>query len=107
MDIHVGEDYLTKARHLVMENTHSAADALFDQVLSNTIFSFRTNQRIFQGMIQFSDNDRWRQVFDQVLQRSRFDLPPPPTTFFRSSTSSTTWLREPSPNQPISTRSGS
>ena len=28
-------------------------------------------------MIQFSDNDRWRQVFDQVLQRSRFDLPPP------------------------------
>ena len=28
-------------------------------------------------MIQFSGNDRWRQVFDQVLQRSRFDLPPP------------------------------
>ena len=76
MDIHVGEEYLTKARHLVMENDHSEADALFDQVLSNTIFSFRTNQRIFRGMIQFSDNDRWRQVFDQVLQRSRFDLPP-------------------------------
>ena len=76
MDIHVGEDYLTKARHLVMGNDHSEADALFDQVLSNTIFSFRTNQRIFRGMIQFSDNDRWRQVFDQVLQRSRFDLPP-------------------------------
>ena len=77
MDIHVGENYLTKARHLVMKNDHSEADALFDQVLSNTIFSFRTNQRIFRGMIQFSDNDRWRQVFDQVLQRSRFDLPPP------------------------------
>jgi len=77
MDIHVGEEYLTKARHLVMENDHSEADALFDQVLSNTIFSFRTNQRIFRGMIRFSDNDRWRQVFDQVLQRSRFDLPPP------------------------------
>ena len=77
MDIHVGEEYLTKARHLVMGNDHSEADALFDQVLSNTIFSFRTNQRIFRGMIQFSDNDRWRQVFDQVLQRSRFDLPPP------------------------------
>jgi len=77
MDIHVGEEYLTKARHLVMENDHSEADALFDQVLSNTVFSFRTNQRIFRGMIRFSDNDRWRQVFDQVLQRSRFDLPPP------------------------------
>ncbi len=77
MDIHVGEKYLTKARHLVMENDHSEADALFDRVLSNTLFSFRTNQRIFRGMIRFSDNDRWRQVFDQVLQRSRFDLPPP------------------------------
>ena len=76
MDIHVGEEYLTKARHLVMKNDHSEADALFDQVLSNTLFSFRTNQRIFRGMIQFTDNDRWRQVFDQVLQRSRFDLPP-------------------------------
>ncbi len=76
MDIHVGEEYLTKARHLVMENDHSEADALFDHVLSSTIFSFRTNQRIFRGMIKFSDNDRWRQVFDQVLQRSRFDLPP-------------------------------
>ena len=76
MDIHVGEEYLTKARHLVMEKDHSEADALFDQVLSNTLFSFRTNQRIFRGMIQFSDNDRWRQVFDQVLLRSRFDLPP-------------------------------
>lgn len=76
MDIHVGEDYLTKARHLVTGNDHSEADALFDQVLSNTIFSFRTNQRIFRGMIQFGDNDRWRQVFDRVLEKSRFDLPP-------------------------------
>ena len=84
MDLHVGEDYLTKARHLVMENDHSEADALFDQVLSNTIFSFRTNQRIFRGMIQFSDNDRWRQVFDQVLQRSRFDLPLPVVSVYHA-----------------------
>ena len=75
MDIHVGEDYLTKARQVVMQNDHSEADALFDRVLSNTIFSFQTNRQIFRGMIRFSDNDRWRQVFDQVLQRSRFDLP--------------------------------
>ncbi len=84
MDIHVGEDYLTKATHLVMENDHSEADALFDQVVSNTIFSFRTNQRIFRGMIQFSDNDRWRQVFDQVLQRSRFDLPDPVVSVYHA-----------------------
>ncbi len=75
MDVHVGEEYLTKARHLVMENNHSEADALFDEVLSSTIFSFQTNRRIFRGMISFSDHDRWRQVFDRVLHNSRFDLP--------------------------------
>ena len=75
MDMHVGEEYLTKARHLVMENDHSEADALFDNVLSSTIFSFQTNRKIFRGMIRFSDHDRWKQVFDQVLKKSRFDLP--------------------------------
>jgi hypothetical protein len=75
MDMHVGEEYLGKARRLVMDNDHSDADALFDRVLSGTIFSFRTNRRIFRGMIRFQGDDRWRQVFDRVLQSSRFDLP--------------------------------
>ncbi len=75
MDMHVGEEYLTKARHLVMENDYSEADELFDRVLSGTIFSFHTNRRIFRGMIRFSDHDRWKQVFERVLQKSRFDLP--------------------------------
>lgn len=86
----VGYGYLahlaadTVAHNLVMQNDHSAADALFDQVLSNTIFGFRTNQRIFRGMIQFSDSDRWRRVFDQVLQRSQFDLPPPVVSVYHA-----------------------
>ena len=74
MDMHVGVDYLAKARHLVMENDHTEADQLFDRVLSNTLFSFQTNRKIFTGMIRFSDHDRWQQVFDRVLQNSRFDL---------------------------------
>jgi len=75
MDLHVGEEYLGKARRLVMNYDHAAADELFDMVLSRTIFSFRTNRRIFRGMIQAQDNDRWKQVFDKVLRSSRYDLP--------------------------------
>jgi len=75
MDLHVGEEYLAKARRLVVGYDHSEADALFDAVLSRTLFSFRTNRRIFRGMIRFQDSERWRQVFDRVLQNSRFDLP--------------------------------
>jgi hypothetical protein len=75
MDVHVGEPFLGKARRLVMEHDHSEADELFDAVLSRTLFSFKTNRRIFRGMIRFQGNDRWMKVFDRVLQRSRFDLP--------------------------------
>jgi hypothetical protein len=77
MDVHVGEGCIGKARRLVMDNDHSEADALFDQVLSATLFSFQTNRRIFRGMIRFQGDERWMQVFERVLENSRFDLPDP------------------------------
>ncbi len=77
MDIHLGERYTTLARHVVMNHDHSAADALFDRVLSATLFSFQTNRRIFRGMIRFQDNERWQTLFGAVLQNSRWALPEP------------------------------
>jgi len=77
MDMHVGEEFLSAARRLVVDNDHSEADGLFDDVLSRTIFSFHTNRRIFRGMIRFQGHDRWQQIFEQVLANSRFDLPDP------------------------------
>ena len=74
MDTHLDEYYRRLARHVVTEHDHSAADALFDRVLSATLFSFRTNRRIFRGMIRFQDNDRWQSVFGTMLARSRWDL---------------------------------
>ncbi|HVH12629.1 MAG TPA: zinc dependent phospholipase C family protein, partial [Longimicrobium sp.] len=67
MDTHLDEYYRRLARHVVTEHDHSAADALFDRVLSATLFSFRTNRRIFRGMIRFQDNDRWQSVFGTML----------------------------------------
>jgi len=75
MDVHVGEEYLGKAKTIVLEHDHSAVDTLFDEVLSRTLFGFQTNRRIFRGLIRFQGNDRWKRVFDRVLARSRFDLP--------------------------------
>jgi len=77
MDLHLGNDFLKQARTLVVENDHSDADALFDEVLSRTMFSFTTNRRIFRGMIRFTGHDRWHRIFEQVLAKSRFDLPDP------------------------------
>ena len=74
MDRHVGEEYMALARHAVTEHDHSQADALFDEVLSGTLFSFRTNRRIFRGLIRFQDNDRWQSIFGTLLTLSRWDL---------------------------------
>ncbi len=77
MDVHLGRDYLEKARRLVLGHDHEDADALFDSVLESTLFSFRTNRRIFRGMIQVQGDARWQTVFDQVLRRSRFEIDEP------------------------------
>lgn len=77
MDMHVGEEFLALARHIVVDHDHGEADELFDDVLSRTLFSFDTNRRIFQGMIRFAGHERWQRVFQQVLANSRFDLPSP------------------------------
>lgn len=74
MDIEVGNGYMARARRLVLDFDHTEEDALFDSVLSSTIFSFRTNRRIFEGMIRFQGNDRWLQVFGKMLESSRFDI---------------------------------
>jgi hypothetical protein len=74
LDAQLGESFGNLARQVVMDYDHSEADHLFDSVLSGTIFSFETNRRIFRGMIRMQDNDRWKTVFDRVLQNSRWDL---------------------------------
>lgn len=74
MDLQLGERHMALAREVVMDHDHSAADALFDRVLSGTLFSFRTNRRIFRGMIRFQDNDRWQSIFGRVLENSRWML---------------------------------
>ena len=77
MDLHVGDDFLEQARALVVENDHSDADELLDDVLSRTIFSFKANRRIFRGMIRLTGDERWQRIFEQVVANSRFDLSDP------------------------------
>ncbi len=74
MDVQLGERYTTLARRAVMDHDHSEADALFDRVLSATLFSFRTNRRIFRGMIRFQDNDRWHSIMGTLIENSRWTL---------------------------------
>lgn len=83
MDAAVGAEYTRLARSLVTEFDHSRVDALLDSVLATTLFTFRTNRRIFRGMIRLADYQPWQSLFDTVIEASRWDLEEAETAFYR------------------------
>jgi hypothetical protein len=82
MDVAVGNRYTRLARSLVMEFDHSRVDELLDSVLASTLFTFRTNRRIFRGMIRLADYQPWQALFDTVIDNSRWDLEESETQFY-------------------------
>jgi hypothetical protein len=76
MDVELGDRLTTRARAIVLRHNHQEADRLFDDVLSRTLFSFKTNRRLFRGMVAFQDDPRWHRVFAEVRRRTRHDLAP-------------------------------
>jgi hypothetical protein len=74
MDVHLGEFYARVARRVVTDFDHRHSDELFDQVLARSLFSFKTNLRIFRGMIRLTDHETWQSIFDRVVDLSRWDL---------------------------------
>ena len=52
-----------------------ACDALVERVVARTIFSFKTNKRIFDSVLAFHDWDNWHRFMENVSTRSKFRLP--------------------------------
>jgi len=50
-------------------------DQLVEEVVVRTLFSFRTNKRIFDSMLAWQQLDRWHSVLLLAAKRSRFPLP--------------------------------
>ncbi len=86
MDAAMGSRYAALARSVVTDFDHSRADALFDTVLSRTLFSFRTNRRLFRSLIRINDNDNWQAIFDTVIDNSRWELPDDEIELYRRHT---------------------
>lgn len=72
-DMHIGETYGRKAYEVITVD-HGASDAHLDRILSPTIFSLRTNRRLFRGMVQLGDLTSWNRVVQIAAERSRWDL---------------------------------
>jgi hypothetical protein len=69
---------LTNAREIIRDlrrNQFDECDELVESVVSRTLFSFRTDKRIFDGFIAVHDLDQWHQIMTRLVSRSRFGLP--------------------------------
>ena len=72
-ETHLGPGFSRRAREVVLLD-HSRADEHLDRILSPTIFSTRTNRRIFRGMVYVTDTESWQRIFQLAADNSRRDL---------------------------------
>lgn len=73
-ETHLGEKFAHTAKE-VIQLDHTPADAHLDQIISPTIFSVRTNRRLFRGMVHLVETRSWQRAFRMARAHSRWDLP--------------------------------
>jgi hypothetical protein len=72
-ETHLGDAYAREARDVILKD-HSASDTHLDEILSPTLFSQRTNRRLFRGMVHLTESQSWQWVFQVIAGASRWDL---------------------------------
>jgi len=73
-DAELGEEPLRLAREIVTMD-HDDPDALLESALTQAFFSFQTNKRIFQQLIHLSNQERWKNLWTRMADRSKWELP--------------------------------
>ncbi len=73
VETHLGDAYARSARELIRLD-HSQADAHLDRIISPTIFSVRTNRRLFRGMVHLTETQGWQRSMQAARERSRWEL---------------------------------
>ena len=68
-----GKHYWVKVRS-VLQGNYSDCDRLVERVIEHTLFSFKTNKRIFDSLMAVHKLDRWQTLVNTVNRRSRFEL---------------------------------
>jgi hypothetical protein len=67
---------------MVFEHSYPDCDRLLERVVERTLFSFRTNKRIFNSVIGLQQLDQWQRLVRRLSARSRYPLPPTEITRF-------------------------
>ncbi|MBM4188276.1 MAG: zinc dependent phospholipase C family protein [Gemmatimonadetes bacterium] len=73
VETHLTDHYARRARDLIRLD-HSVADLHLERIISPTLFSVRTNRRIFRGIVHLSDTKSWQVAMRAARDRSRWLL---------------------------------
>ena len=73
VETHLGDAYARSARD-VIRLEHTDADAHLDRIIAPTIFSVRTNRRLFRGMVRLTESPSWQRATQVAREYSRWPL---------------------------------
>jgi Zinc dependent phospholipase C len=73
-ELPLGDRFARTAKEVILLD-HTPADAHLDRIIAPTIFSVRTNRRLFRGMVHLTESQGWQRAFQAAERRSRWDLP--------------------------------
>jgi hypothetical protein len=73
IETHLGDAYAKSAKDVILLN-HNEADAHLDRIIAPTIFSVRTNRRLFRGMVHLTESSSWQRATQVAREYSRWPL---------------------------------
>lgn len=72
-ETHLTDRFARQARDLILLD-HSAADRHLERIISPTLFSVRTNRRLFRGLVHLAHTKSWQRAMQSARERSRWLL---------------------------------
>jgi hypothetical protein len=76
VETHLGDAYAKSAKDVILLS-HADADAHLDRIIAPTIFSVRTNRRLFRGMVRLTESSSWQRATQVAREYSRWPLTDP------------------------------
>jgi len=73
VEAHLGDAYARTAKEIIRHH-HAEADAHLDRIIAPTIFSVRTNRRLFRGMVRLTESTSWQRASQVAREYSRWPL---------------------------------
>ena len=73
IETHLGDAYAKSAKDVILLN-HQEADAHLDRIIAPTIFSVRTNRRLFRGVVHLTESSSWQRATQVAREYSRWAL---------------------------------